>query len=106
LIINKIVVGNVADAVDAAKQFLISGMRIQSGKIYQDITHYKTRNYLRKIALVGGGLMSSVTVLADFFGVLGSGLGLLLFICLIHQYYVLVFTDENSADQLLLIKNI
>jgi len=91
---------------DAAKQFLISGMRIQSGKIYQDITHYKTRNYLRKIALVGGGLISSVTVLADFFGVLGSGLGLLLFICLIHQYYVLVFTDENSADQLLLIKNI
>lgn len=91
---------------DAAKQFLISGMRIQSVKLYQDITHYKTRNYLRKIALVGGGLISSVTVLANFFGVLGSGLGILLFICLIHQYYVLVITDENSVDQLQLIKNL
>jgi preprotein translocase subunit SecY len=91
---------------DAVKQFLISGMRLQSGKIYQDTSHVKTGNYFRKIALVGGGLISSVTILADFFGVLGSGLGILLFVCLIHQYYLLVFTDENSTDQLLLIKNI
>jgi len=71
---------------EAANQYLLSGMKLRSWPKNQVITKYHLESYIPEIVVLEGVVLGILTVFADFFGVLGSGVGLLLLICVIQNY--------------------
>ncbi|MFX0171576.1 MAG: hypothetical protein ACFE9L_06630 [Candidatus Hodarchaeota archaeon] len=61
---------------EAANQYLLSGMKLQSWLRNQVITEYHLENYIPRMAASNGLTLGILIVLADFLGVLGSGVGL------------------------------
>lgn len=70
-----------------AKQLVDSGMQIpgyrRSGRAIESIL----KRYIPAVTVMGGIVVGLVAGLSDFFGVFGSGTGILLSIGIIYQYY-------------------
>ncbi|KAK9763930.1 translocon subunit [Basidiobolus ranarum] len=63
-----------------------------------------TFRYLKKLiplaATVGGILIGAVTVVADLFGALGSGTGILMAVTIIYQYFEIFVKEQQEAGSL------
>jgi len=77
-----------------AKQLVDSGMEIpgfrRSGKPIETVL----KRYIPTVTVLGGVLVGLIAAVADFFGVFGSGMGVLLSVGILYQYYQLLMQER------------
>jgi preprotein translocase subunit SecY len=80
-----------------AKQLVDSGMQIpgyrRSGKAVESIL----KRYISTVTILGGIIVALIAGISDFFGVFGSGMGILLSVGILYQYYELLM-QERAAE--------
>jgi protein transport protein SEC61 subunit alpha len=79
-----------------AQQLMDSGMQIpgyrRSGRPIEQIL----KRYIPVVTVLGGIMVGLIAALADFFGVYGSGTGILLSVGIIYQYYELLMRERAA----------
>jgi preprotein translocase SecY subunit len=80
-----------------AKQLVDAGMQIpgyrRSGKAVESIL----KRYIPVVTILGGIVVGLIAGVSDFFGVFGSGMGILLSVGIIYQYYEILM-QERAAE--------
>jgi len=80
-----------------ANQLVDAGMQIpgyrRSGKAVESIL----KRYIPAVTILGGIAVALVAGVSDFFGVFGSGMGILLSVGIIYQYYEILI-KERAAE--------
>lgn len=80
-----------------AKQLVDSGMQIpgfrRSGKPIEMVL----KRYIPTVTILGGFIVGLIAAVSDFFGVFGSGMGVLLSVGILYQYYQLL-VQERAAE--------
>jgi preprotein translocase subunit SecY/protein transport protein SEC61 subunit alpha len=80
-----------------AKQLVDSGMQVpgyrRSGKAIESIL----KRYIPAVTVLGGIVVGLIAGVSDFFGVFGSGMGILLSVGIIYQYYEILM-QERAAE--------
>jgi preprotein translocase SecY subunit len=80
-----------------AQQLVDAGMEIpgyrRSGKAIESIL----KRYIPAVTVIGGIIVGLVAGVTDFFGVFGSGMGILLSVGIIYQYYETLM-QERAAE--------
>ncbi|MGD0979512.1 MAG: preprotein translocase subunit SecY [Candidatus Bathyarchaeia archaeon] len=79
-----------------AQQLVDSGMQIpgyrRSGKAIEAIL----KRYIPAVTVIGGVIVGLVAGITDFFGVFGSGMGILLSVGIIYQYYETLMQERAT----------
>ena len=79
-----------------AKQLVDSGMQIpgfrRSGKPIEMVL----KRYIPTVTILGGFIVGLVAAVSDFFGVFGSGMGVLLSVGILYQYYQLLMRERAA----------
>ncbi|MGD8506231.1 MAG: preprotein translocase subunit SecY [Candidatus Bathyarchaeota archaeon] len=79
-----------------ARQLVDSGMQIpgfrRSGKPIEMVL----KRYIPTVTILGGALVGFIAAVADFFGVFGSGMGVLLSVGILYQYYQILMQERVS----------
>jgi preprotein translocase SecY subunit len=79
-----------------AKQLVDAGMQIpgyrRSGKAVESIL----KRYIPTVTILGGIIVALIAGVSDFFGVFGSGMGILLSVGILYQYYELIMQERAS----------
>lgn len=79
-----------------SKQLVDSGMQIpgyrRSGKPIEQVL----KRYIPTVTILGGIIVGLVAGLSDFFGVFGSGTGILLSVGIVYQYYELLMRERAA----------
>jgi len=79
-----------------AKQLVDAGMQIpgfrRSGKPIEQVL----KRYIPTVTVLGGIIVGLVASVADFFGVFGTGMGVLLSVGILYQYYQLLVQERVS----------
>jgi preprotein translocase SecY subunit len=80
-----------------AQQLVDAGMQIpgyrRSGKAVESIL----KRYIPTVTILGGVIVGVIAGVTDFFGVFGSGMGILLSVGIIYQYYEILM-QERAAE--------
>jgi preprotein translocase subunit SecY len=80
-----------------AQQLVDSGMQVpgyrRSGKAIESILN----RYIPAVTVLGGVVVGLIAGVSDFFGVFGSGMGILLSIGIVYQYYETLM-QERAAE--------
>jgi protein transport protein SEC61 subunit alpha len=82
---------------DIASQLHSAGMQIPGFRRSPAIMEQVLQRYIPVVALLGGMIVGLLAVLADFFGALGTGMGVLLSVGIIYQLYQTI-AQEQLAD--------
>jgi preprotein translocase subunit SecY len=69
----------------------IPGYR-RSGKAVESIL----KRYIPTVTVLGGIIVALIAGITDFFGVFGSGMGILLSVGIIYQYYEILMQERAS----------
>jgi preprotein translocase SecY subunit len=80
-----------------AKQLVDSGMQIPGYRRSGKAVELLLKRYIPAVTVVGGVVVGMVAGVSDFFGVFGSGMGILLSVGIIYQYYELLM-QERAAE--------
>jgi len=80
-----------------AKQLVDSGMEIPGFRRSEKPIEQVLKRYIPIVAVLGGALVGLIAALADFFGVFGTGMGVLLSVGILYQYYQLL-VQERVAE--------
>lgn len=77
-----------------AKQLVDSGMQVpgfrRSGRSIEMIL----KRYIPVVTVLGGALIGFIAAVAGFFGVFGTGMGILLAVGILYQYYQLLVQEQ------------
>jgi len=80
-----------------SKQLVDAGMQIpgyrRSGKAVESIL----KRYIPIVTVLGGIIVALIAGVSDFFGVFGSGMGILLSVGILYQYYQILM-QERAAE--------
>jgi preprotein translocase SecY subunit len=79
-----------------AKQLLDSGMQIPGFRRSERPVAQILQRYIPTVAVLGGVIVGLIAGVADFFGVFGSGMGVLLSVGILYQYYQLIVQEQVS----------
>ncbi len=79
-----------------AKQLVDSGMQIPGFRRSQRPIELLLKRYIPVVAILGGVVVGLIASVADFFGVFGSGMGVLLSVGILYQYYQLLMRERVS----------
>ena len=83
-------------ASTVAQQLVDSGMQIpgyrRSGKAIEAIL----KRYIPVVTVIGGVIVGIIAGIGDFFGVFGSGMGILLSVGIIYQYYETLMQERAT----------
>jgi len=84
------------DASTVARQLVGAGMQIpgyrRSGRAVESIL----KRYIPAVTILGGIVVGLVAGVSDFFGVFGSGMGILLSVGIIYQYYEILMRERAA----------
>lgn len=84
------------DSRTVAKQLVDSGMQIEGfRRSYAPIEQVLSR-YIPTVTILGGLVVGAIASFADFLGAFGSGMGILLSIGIIQQYYQILAQERIS----------
>jgi protein transport protein SEC61 subunit alpha len=83
-----------SSAKDVAKQLKEQQM-VMRGHREQSMVHELNR-YIPTAAAFGGLCIGALSVIADFFGAIGSGTGILLAVTIIYQYFEIFVKEQNE----------
>jgi preprotein translocase subunit SecY len=79
-----------------AQQLLDAGMEIpgyrRSGKAIESVL----KRYIPTVTIVGGIIVALIAGVSDFLGVFGSGMGILLSVGIVYQYYETLVTERAA----------
>jgi protein transport protein SEC61 subunit alpha len=81
---------------DIAEQLHSSGMQIPGFRRSPVIMEQVLQRYIPVVALLGGMIVGLLAVVADFFGALGTGMGVLLAVGIIYQLYQTIAQEQLS----------
>jgi len=79
-----------------AKQLMDSGMQIPGYRRSERPIEQILRRYIPAVTILGGVIVGLIAGVADFFGVFGSGTGILLSVGIIYQYYELLMRERAA----------
>jgi len=82
---------------DVANQFLQSGMQMPGWRRSKKIVERRLEMYIPTIAIIGGLFIGVLAAFADFLGAIGSGMGILLSVSIMRQYFELI-SKERVAE--------
>lgn len=82
---------------DVANQFLQSGMQMPGWRRSKKIVERRLEMYIPTIAVIGGLFIGTLAAFADFLGAIGSGMGILLSVSIMRQYFELI-SKERVAE--------
>ena len=82
---------------DVASQFLQSGMQMPGWRRSKKIVQRRLEMYIPTIAVIGGLFIGVLAAFADFLGAIGSGMGILLSVSIMRQYFELI-SKERVAE--------
>jgi len=77
-----------------AKQLVDSGMEIPGFRRSEKPIEMVLKRYIPTVTVLGGVLVGLIAAVADFFGVFGSGMGVLLSVGILYQYYQLLMQER------------
>jgi len=77
-----------------AKQLVDSGMQIPGFRRSKRPIELLLKRYIPVVAILGGVVVGLIASVADFFGVFGSGMGVLLSVGILYQYYQLLMQER------------
>jgi len=80
-----------------AKQLVDSGMHVPGYRRSSKPIESLLRRYITPVAILGGIIVGLIAGFADFGGVYGTGMGILLSVGIIYQYYQLLI-QERAAE--------
>ncbi len=84
------------DPSTVAKQLVGAGMQIpgyrRSGRAVESIL----KRYIPTVTILGGIVVALIAGVSDFFGVFGSGMGILLSVGIIYQYYEILMRERAA----------
>jgi preprotein translocase SecY subunit len=79
-----------------SKQLVDAGMQIpgyrRSGRAVESILN----RYIPTVTVLGGVIVALIAGITDFFGVFGSGMGILLSVGILYQYYEILIQERAS----------
>jgi preprotein translocase SecY subunit len=84
-------------AEDMADQLLESGMQVPGFRRNKQPIVTLLNRYIPTITIIGGAIVGALAAISDFFGVFGSGMGALLAVSILYQYYQ-TMVQEQVAD--------
>lgn len=82
---------------DVAQQFLQSGMQMPGWRQSKKRIERRLEMYIPTITIIGGIFIGSLAAFADFLGAIGSGMGILLSVSIMRQYFELI-SKERVAE--------
>jgi len=77
-----------------AKQLVDSGMQIPGFRRSGKPIELLLKRYIPTVTILGGFVVGLVASVSDFFGVFGSGMGVLLSVGILYQYYQLLMQER------------
>lgn len=77
-----------------AKQLIDSGMQIPGFRRSSKPIESLLNRYIPTVAVLGGVLVGLIASVANFFGVFGTGMGILLAVGILYQYYQLLMQER------------
>jgi len=77
-----------------AKQLVDSGMQIPGFRRSEKPIEQILKRYIPTVTILGGAIVGLVASVADFFGVFGTGMGILLSVGILYQYYQLLIQER------------
>jgi len=78
-------------AESVAEQILSSGLRIPGFRADKRILEKLLKRYIMPLTILGGATVGALAVIADLFGALSRGTGILLTVMIIYQFYEEVY---------------
>ena len=79
-----------------AKQLVDSGMQIPGFRRSEKPIEQVLKRYIPTVTILGGAIVGLIASVADFFGVFGSGMGVLLSVGILYQYYQILVQERVS----------
>jgi preprotein translocase subunit SecY/protein transport protein SEC61 subunit alpha len=80
-----------------AQQLVDAGMEIPGYRRSERAVESVLKRYIPAVTVVGGIIVALIAGFADFLGVFGSGMGILLSVGIVYQYYE-VLVEERAAE--------
>jgi preprotein translocase subunit SecY/protein transport protein SEC61 subunit alpha len=77
-----------------ADQLLQSGMQVSGFRRSKRPLQRLLNRYIPTITIIGGMLVGTLAALSEFFGVFGSGMGALLAVSILYQYYQTMVQEQ------------
>jgi len=77
-----------------AKQLVDSGMQIPGFRRSGKPIELLLKRYIPTVTILGGFVVGLIGAVSDFFGVFGSGMGVLLSVGILYQYYQLLMQER------------
>lgn len=77
-----------------ARQLVDAGMQVPGFRRSEGIIAKVVDRYINVVTVLGGILIGLIAGLADFFNVFGSGIGILLMVGILYQYYELLARER------------
>ncbi len=82
------------DPRTVAGQLVSSGMQIPGFRRSEKAIEMILKRYIPVVTIMGGALVGLIAAVASFFGVFGSGTGVLLSVGILYQYYQLLMQER------------
>ncbi|MHA1594660.1 MAG: preprotein translocase subunit SecY [Candidatus Baldrarchaeia archaeon] len=79
---------------DIAKQLVQAGLQVPGFRSSERILERIFKRYIPPVTIFSGILIGLLAVFADFLGALGTGVGILLFVDILYQYYQLILREQ------------
>ncbi len=79
-----------------AKQLVDAGMQIPGFRRSEKPIEQVLKRYIPTVTILGGIIVGLIASVADFFGVFGTGMGVLLSVGILYQYYQLLVQERIS----------
>jgi len=79
-----------------AKQLVDSGMEIPGFRRSEKPIEQVLKRYIPTVTILGGAIVGLIASVADFFGVFGTGMGVLLSVGILYQYYQILVQERVS----------
>lgn len=79
---------------DIAYQLLQAGMQVPGFRRSPKIIEKILERYIPTVTVLGGVIVGLIAALADFLGALGTGVGVLLTVGIIYQYYQIIAQEQ------------
>jgi preprotein translocase subunit SecY len=79
-----------------AKQLVDAGMQIPGYRRSERAVEPVLKRYIPTVTVLGGVIVGLIAGVSDIFGVFGSGMGILLSVGIIYQYYEILMRERAS----------
>jgi len=81
---------------DVADQLIDAGMQVPGFRRARRPLEMLFKRYIPTLTIIGGAIVGLIAVVSDFLGVFGTGIGILLMVDILYQYYQILVGEQIS----------